>query len=81
MSYRLSLVLITRGTAPARQGRLASLYAAITCAAVAVVGAGFLAALVNYEVMAQVEFVLIGALMLLALPAAPRLDQTLIPVE
>ncbi|MDK3019838.1 hypothetical protein QO033_19330 [Pseudodonghicola sp. IC7] len=44
-------------------------------------GAGFLAALVNYEVMAQVEFVLIGALMLLALPAAPRLDQTLIPVE
>lgn len=35
VSYRLSLVVITRGASPAQQGTLSSLYAAFTYAAAA----------------------------------------------
>ncbi|MBT9386078.1 MFS transporter [Pseudooceanicola sp. CBS1P-1] len=81
MSYRLSLVLITHGTSPARQGRLASLYAAITYALAAgsVLVIGLLAQHYDYSTLAEAHFAILAVLMLLLWPVAPRLGQSLRP--
>ncbi|WP_155357894.1 hypothetical protein [Acrocarpospora macrocephala] len=79
IAYRAALVALTRGAAAARQGALASLYAAITysvaAAVVALVGwIGNLTGLVTATIAA---LAVLGASAIVALAWAPRLRDTI----
>ena len=78
VSYRLALVVITRGATPAQQGTRASLYAATTYAAAAasVLGAGSWANTTSIPTVVTQGSTLLATLALLLLPIAPRLRDT-----
>lgn len=81
VSYRVGLVALTRGTTPARQGALSSLYAAVTYAAAAI-GAllvGWVAVGTGLVVAALGALTAVGVAALLAVLWAPRLGDTLEP--
>ncbi|MFV0358147.1 MFS transporter [Tropicimonas sp.] len=75
LAYRTALLRLTRGASPATQGRLASLYAAITysVAAAVVLSCGALAQAGDPSLVIMWILLISGLLALAAIPVAPRI--------
>ncbi|NQX28053.1 MFS transporter [Microbacteriaceae bacterium VKM Ac-2854] len=81
VSYRIGLVVFTRGSNPARQGSLAAIYAAATYAAAAllVLSVGGLGNLVGLMTATIILFSAVCVAAVVCIPFAPRLRDTLEP--